>query len=775
MIMKKLTLTILSLILMVATNSNGQNFYDMNTINVIELTFEQSNWDYLLDSLYTDGNENRLTGTAFINGIQYDQVGVRYKGNSSYNPNQIKNPLNIKLDYLINDQVHEGYGTLKLANVYKDPSFVREVLSYEIARQYMPAGQANFSKVFINGTYLGLYTSVQDVDKYFLRNHYYSGNNPFFKGELASGETPTLVTVWGYSGADSAVYHNYYEMESDDGWTDLIGFLDVLNNYPAMVGNVLNVDRHLWMLAFDILLVNLDSPVNFAHNYYLYKDDTGRFNPIIWDLNESFGVFSMLLDGAPINPAGLSELTPFLNATNENYPIIEKILSDPTCKKIYVAHLKTMIDDIFASGWYRARALEIQDIIDTEVQNDPNKFYTHRDFINNIDQSVGSGGPPRPGNQPIIGITELMESRISFLNSVAEFQATMPQIDQVTYSPSTVVANSDVRITANVTGGDVVKLAYRSSVSQAFSKVEMLDDGTHGDGSAGDGIFGVSIPVGANGIQYYVYAENNDAASFSPPRAEYELYTLSVTGHVVINEFLALNDEAVADQDGEYDDWIELYNNSESNISLSGYFLSDDGNDLTQWAFPDTFIAGCSYLTIWADEDEEQRGLHANFKISGSGETLYLVDAEGTIINEVSFGEQADDISTGRYPDGTGSFVTMYPTFGSANQSSMTDVAGNFSPQIPGNFQLEQNYPNPFNPRTTIAFELIMPGPVQLVIFNPLGREVKNLVNAFREAGRHEVIWDGTNNGGQQVSSGLYFYELRTYTGRLHRKMLLLR
>ena len=210
-------------------------------------------------------------GTAVINGITYDSVGVRYKGNSSYRANQIKNPLNIKLDYIIDGQEHEDYGTLKLANVYNDPSFVRETLSYEIAREYMPASLANYIKVYINGTYIGLYTSVQDVDKHFLRSNYYSSDNPFFKGELVNDTPQNIVTVWGYLGADSATYANYYEIESDNGWKDLINFLDVLNNDSESVEDVLNVDRHLWMLAFDNLLVNLDAPINFAHNYYLYQ------------------------------------------------------------------------------------------------------------------------------------------------------------------------------------------------------------------------------------------------------------------------------------------------------------------------------------------------------------------------------------------------------------------------------------------------------------------------------------------------------------------------
>jgi hypothetical protein len=782
--MKQKIVSCILVMLAITGTVYGQDFYDINTINTVELTFEQSNWDSLLDSLYVDGNENRLIGTAKINGILFDSVGVRYKGNSSYNAGQNKNPLNIKLDYIIDGQEYEGYGTLKLANGYKDPSFVREVLSYEIARDYMPASLANFCKVFINGTYLGLYTSVQDVDKKFLRTHYYNGNNPFFKGELASGEKLTSVKVWGYFGADSTSYHDYYEIESDDGWTDLIGFLDILNNEPDSVEEVLNVDRHLWMLAFDILMVNLDSPVNFGHNYYLYKDNAGRFNPVIWDLNENYGVFSTLIDGLPLNITGMQQMDPFLNATNADYPIINKILTNPTYKKIYVAHMKTILDDHFNNGLYRTRALDLQNIIDSEIQNDPNTFFTYDQFKEGIDGSAEEGDffvPQRPPGQPgqpgmsNIGITQLMDGRIAYLNAQYEFQALAPAISNIIYSPIQVSPNTDVWITAEASNADLVQLACRHNQTEAFGKVKMLDDGAHNDGAAGDGVYGVSVPAGPSGFQYYIYAENDDAACFFPERAEYEFHTLAVSADLVINEFMASND-TIADQDGEYDDWIELYNNTDAEIVLDGYYLSDDGKELTQWAFPDTSIAAKGYLIVWADKDEDQDGLHANFKLSASGEAIYLVNPETTIVNEVTFSEQTTDLSTGRNSDGTGLYISMNPTFAAPNQSVINGIENEDQlSQFPAQFTLKQNYPNPFNPQTSIQYELSLPMSIQLDIFNLTGQKIKTLVNEYKRAGNHSVTWDGTDASGENVSSGIYIYSLHAGGNIQTSKMILTR
>ena len=85
------------------------------------------------------------------------------------------------------------------------------------------------------------------------------------------------------------------------------------------------------------------------------------------------------------------------------------------------------------------------------------------------------------------------------------------------------------------------------------------------------------------------------------------------------------------------------------------------------------------------------------------------------------------------------------------------------------------NYPNPFNPETTIEYSLKENSNVQIEIFNTKGQKVKTLFNEFREAGYHSVIWNGTDNQNKPVSSGLYFYRLKSNSFSQIRKMLLLK
>ncbi len=105
---------------------------------------------------------------------------------------------------------------------------------------------------------------------------------------------------------------------------------------------------------------------------------------------------------------------------------------------------------------------------------------------------------------------------------------------------------------------------------------------------------------------------------------------------------------------------------------------------------------------------------------------------------------------------------------------STTDVTDNDN-FIPADFSVEQNYPNPFNPQTTIDFSLPRSALVTIDVYNLLGETIRTLVSQTMPPGRHAVIWDGRDDDGGEVSSGVYFYRLRADDFSATRKMLLVR
>lgn len=140
---------------------------------------------------------------------------------------------------------------------------------------------------------------------------------------------------------------------------------------------------------------------------------------------------------------------------------------------------------------------------------------------------------------------------------------------------------------------------------------------------------------------------------------------------IVINELMADNEVSVQDPSGEYDDWLELYNNSDITVDLSGWHMSDDENELNEWAFPEgTTIEADGYLIVWCDEDLEQDGLHADFKLSSGGETVYLSTSGLEIMQAITYEEATMDESFSRVPNGTGDFVWQEHTYNGPNSTT---------------------------------------------------------------------------------------------------------
>ena len=720
------------LLLLVSISTHSQNFYNENTIQDIRIVFSQSNWDALLDTAEaTDAYISAQSVT--INGVMYNNVGVKYKGNSSYNPNQVKNPFHIELDTYVVDQNYQGYTDIKLNNVIFDPTFVRETVSYSILRKYMHAPLSNYANVYVNGNLIGLYTNVESVSKKFINNHFGSNNNAFFDCSPPAGANPQTTNLpnLSYLGTSSASYESAYGMKSVAGWDDLINLTNTLSNNISNIETILDVDRALWMLVYDNLFVNLDSYIGkFKQNYYLYKDNNGRFNPIVWDLNMSFGTFGDPGIGSQLTTNTKKTFSHTFHSTDAAWPLVQKLLEVPRYKKMYLAHYATMLSENITTPSYLTTAQAYQTLISSAVATDTNKFYTTAQFTSNLgttDVNLGMNNAA--------GLTGLMSGRNTHLLSQADFTNSKPVISNIVPSSNSPAVGTTISITASITNTNTnaVFLGYRSATLLPFAKVLMYDDGAHNDGNSGDNVYGITMPITSVSTQYYIYAENNSIGAFSPVRAEHEFYTINGTyptiapGTLVINELMAQNTSSVTDPNGEYSDWIELYNNSSNTISLDNLYASDTSSNLLKWAFPSGIsMAPNSYLIVWADQDLTQTGIHADFKFSAGGESCILSYPNGTVVDSVNFGIQTSDMGYARNPNGTGNFVIQTPTFNANNQSLATDL-----------FETPKNiltlYPNPASNQINVILSDLIENE-NIKIFNQLGQLVLEKKASYENA-----------------------------------------
>ena len=513
---------------MVKQSLGQSNFYALDTIQKIEVYFSQPDWDYELDTSKNGSEGYVMADSVRINGVIFDSVGVKYKGNSSYNSSYTKNPLHISLnEYKSNSYL--GYKDVKLGNGYSDPSMIREVLAYSILGNYMDCPKSNFVQLYINNSYIGVYSNEESINKKFLNTHFYSNDGTFVKCNPLVNPSPTTKSNLKFTpSTDSTAYYNFYEMKSNDGWDDLLNLMDSVTNNATDLASSIDMDRVIWMLAFNNVLVNLDSYSGvFCQNYYLYKDLTNRFNPIIWDLNMCFGGFPYLGSGlssmGTLSNTNMVQLAPTIHSGDPYWPLINDVLNNPTYKRMYIAHMKTISDEFFSNNNYETIASQMQTTIDTAVFSDTNKFYTYTDFQNGLTSNTIVGSYTVPG------ISNLMDARTTFLEATSEFGYTTPAISSINSSQSNPGVGSQFAITANVTNtnSNGVYLGYRFDVTNKFTRIAMYDDGLHNDGAADDDLFGTSLTMETSDGQYYIYAENDNAGMFSPQRAEHEFYSIS--------------------------------------------------------------------------------------------------------------------------------------------------------------------------------------------------------------------------------------------------------
>jgi hypothetical protein len=238
----------------------------------------------------------------------------------------------------------------------------------------------------------------------------------------------------------------------------------------------------------------------------------------------------------------------------------------------------------------------------------------------------------------------------------------------VLVNPAPVIFRFSASRTFVVTG-EIVTLSWNTRFGDSYVLVPEVGDVT-GQTANGDG----SIEVQPTGPVAYTLAVGN---IFGTNTATVEIHIVHPAGHLVISEFMADNESTLADEDGTFSDWIEIYNPTTTAINLAGYYLTDEEGNPTKWGFPDLELAGGGYLVVFAsgkDRTDPAAPLHTNFELNKDGEYLALVGPGPSLVHAFgpAYPVQRADIAYGIM--GGDVNVELYlglPTPGAANNEML--------------------------------------------------------------------------------------------------------
>jgi hypothetical protein len=593
-----------------------------------------------------------------------DNIGFRLRGNTS----QLSQKKSFKISFNTFEpgRKYKGLEKMNINGEHNDPSVIRAKLYWDLCRQFgIVASRCNHVELYINGEYRGLHLNVEHVDEEFVQLRYGGQIGNLYKC-LYPADLDYIS-----SSPDSYKFESNgrraYDLKTniaEDDYGDLAQFIHILNNtsdsqLPCELEQVFNVQNYLKVIALDILTAHWDGPIFNKNNFYLYNNPyTEKMEFIPYDPDNTFGIrwFGEWTD------RDLYDWSP----GGEPRPIYTRLMENEMYRNQFTYYMAKLLDLYYNQMDFFDDIDAKREQIKGSIPDDPyyplDYGFTYNDFIDSYTQGI-----PDAFHVPH-GLKEFISIRYTSAFDQLESTDAAPIITNVRVQSGN--ALQDILVLATIEDEDVVDASIEYSFGGESGSIILYDDGLHNDGSANDQVYGGIIPAfEEDGILTYFISATDGSTNNNryPFCTTYSLQINNNTVQLYINEFMASNDATVSDEQGDFDDWIELYNGSSESIDLSDYFLSDNANNPTKWALPEINLQAGAFILIWADDGIEEGPLHANFKLSASGEEIILANNFGSAIDQIVFGPQDNDEATGRIPNGTGVMQPVTPTPGASN------------------------------------------------------------------------------------------------------------
>lgn len=707
-----------------------------------------------LDAVYDDPTSDVYARADFLfsRGAFTDSVaniGFRFRGNFS----RFASKKNFKISFnrFAQGRKWNGLEKLNLNGQANDPSIVRAKLTSDLTAQLRngilgpEATRAGHAEVYINGNYYGLYINVEHIDEQFAENHFGSPRSNVYKCLYPA------TLQWAGSNPSSYGYCEQTQLDSDGPIDDVVQLADVLNNTPidelaCALESVINVDDYLRQAAVEVVTGHWDGYIYNQNNFYLVRNPMDdRLEYVIYDTDNTWGIDWIGRDWAD------RDIYEWAQGSG-NRPLYERLLEVPELRDRYTFYLDRLQQLHFNPTVLDPRidALELQ--ISPSAEADP---FRPLDFGYSVDDFHDAFSMPLSGWGHLdYGLKDYVAARSSSMVLELEPYDLAPVVNHWRHN----FPVSDQVPWVGVSAWDDdpgLSLWCWYSVDGVADSLPMFDDGLHGDGTAGDGRFGVFLPAvsGEADWSYSVHAHGGDGRSTYRP-CDPEAWRIEAPSvGLVVNEMLAANDSGMMDEEGQTADWLEVYNAGSTAVQLSEYFLSDDPAQPAQWRMPEESLAPGAFAWFWMDDDEDDGPNHANFRLDADGGHIgiYAPDQERhRPIWTAQYGPQTPDVSIGFLPDGEGTWEAL---------STLTPGWSNVLSSVPESAALAAAvYPNP-------AFD-------NFYLEAPTGTEWQ-LIGMDGRVWRHGRVAQSGWVSRASAPAGLYILQLEHASGSLQMRLVL--
>ncbi len=617
-------------------------------------------------------------------------------------------------------------------------------------------------RVYLNGEYWGILNLREKINEAYLEQHF--------------GIDRDALDLLELDGTPLAGSSEHYT-----ALLDYVSSHDLsVSEYYAQVQKMMDVENFITYQAFEIYIDNRDWPGNNI-KYWRPQQPDGRWRWILFDTDFGFGLNAYGIGGNQ-NAYSYNTLEYATSPTQTpnhwgNPPwatfLLRKLLENQDFKQKFINRFADLMNSTFKTS----HVLDVIDSLQQQIALEMERHY-------------------QKWSQPVWWIDDQLwwNSFSDWYQFIAIFK------DFARYRPAY------MRQFVQKKFGLPKSIVLELQMEPAEAGEVKLNDFLQPDAFPFIGFYFAGNPITLKAIARSGFEFSGWSGAVNSTDSDISLIpgqSISLTAHfrkvvvesseIVINE---INYHSAPNFDPG--DWIELYNRTSQTIDLSGWFVSDSDSSHVfripggTYLNPETFVVVCvdssKFRSHFPDQTIKTIG-NMGFGLSGSGDQVKLFNGLGLLVDSVQYDDQSPWPSEADgqgptlelvHPDSNNVLAKNWQAsqnHGSPGRinSVFTGIEAN-SPRLPSeNFRVLGSYPNPFNQTTHIQFQLTHGAMVKIQIYDVRGQLIRHYPAKQYVAGRHSVIWDGTNDQGTSLSSGLYFCRIQAGLQQKQQKLLLIR